>query len=139
MLVAYQESAGVYRDVSPAYPLPVTFAAATSGGLSFYRNLDLGTTGQVAKASAGQVYGYTLTNRSAGERFVKFYDKATAATSADTPVETVVLPPGTSVVYTSLYGVAYANGVGVRASTGLADNDNTAPSTNDVVVGVRYK
>jgi hypothetical protein len=117
----------------------IALQPTTSGGCSVYRNLDLGTTGQVAKASAGQVYGWVLKNRAAAERFVKIYDKASAPSGADTPVYTIPLDPGQVSVVAFPNGDAFAAGVSVRATTGIADADTGAPTTNDVVVAIRYK
>lgn len=118
---------------------PMSLAAATSGGSVPYRNIDLGVTGQVIKNGAGQIYGITLMNRAAAERFFKFYNKATAPDQTDTPVITYAMPATSNMVIASPDGVAYATGISVRASTGIADNDVGAPSTNDCVLSVRYK
>lgn len=103
-----------------------------------YRNINLGVTGQVIKSSKGQVFEYYFYNTSASVRFIKLYDKATAATSSDTPLRTYPIPATSGAnVYIS-QGLEFLNGIGIRACTGVADNDNTAPSANDVVVNVGY-
>lgn len=117
----------------------VTLAPGTSGGLSVYRSLDQGVTGGVVKASAGQMYGYYLYNGGSATRFVKIYDKATAATQADTPILTLPLPAGAAANVSHPNGVAFAAGIGVRASTGVADNDTGAPGTNEVCVNIYFK
>lgn len=112
----------------------------TSGGLSAYRNLDMGSTGVAVKTSAGQLYGYYLyNNSSSATRFVKIYDKASAASSSDTPVMTLPIPAGSAANVSFGAGIAFASGISVRAVTGVADNDTGAPSTNDVVVNLLYK
>lgn len=108
------------------------------GGCSIYKNLDVQTTGSVIKASPGQVYGYHFHNRNAAIRHLKFYNKATAATSGDTPVLTVSLPANWENDVWMPQGWDFSTGIGIRASTLVADNDNTAPTANDVVVGVWY-
>ena len=50
-----------------------------------YRNINLGTTGQVAKSSAGQVGGWYLFNSAASARFVKLYNKASSPDEAANP------------------------------------------------------
>ena len=35
-------------------------------------------------------------------------------------------------------GIAFTNGISVRATTGIADADTGAPSTNDVTVNLYY-
>ena len=55
------------------------------GASSVFRTLSLLTTAQDIKTSAGQVYGWYVSNNATSARFIKFYNKA-AATQADTPV-----------------------------------------------------
>lgn len=113
---------------------------STSGGLTTYRSLDLGSTGVAVKTSAGQLYGYYLyNNSSSATRFVKIYDKASAASSSDTPVMTLPIPAGSAANVSFGAGIAFASGISVRATTAIADNDTGAPSTNDVVVNLLYK
>ena len=109
------------------------------GGDSIYRNLDLGTTGQVVKASAGQVHSYVLLNLGAATRCFKLYDKATAPTQADTPKVTLCLAT-TQGANTGGLNWQFDNGISMRCTTGLADNDTGAPTANDcVVAGLGYK
>lgn len=118
---------------------PVNLQPTTSGGSSMYRNLDLGTTGQVVKNASGQLYGYYIYNNASATRFLKLYDKATAPTNSDTPVMTYPIPAGSAANVAFPNGVAFASGISVRATTGIADNDTGAPSTNDVVTNLNYK
>ncbi len=119
--------------------------ASPEGGSTPYRNINLGTTGQVIKASAGQLYGGICFNTAGATpsgtltRYLKIYDKATAPTGSDTPVMTIPLEDG---VPTALQipdcGVAFAAGISVRATTALADADTGAPGTNEVIVNLFY-
>lgn len=101
------------------------------------RQIALSTTGVVIKATGGNVYGWNLINPNTTSVVVKFYDKTTAATSSDTPIETIVVPaivsPNVSnSVFLQNEGNAQFNcatGISIRCCTGLADNDNTAPTT----------
>lgn len=113
---------------------------ATTGGLSIHRNIDAGVTAttQIAKASAGQLYGYFISNNAATARFVKVYNKATAPTEADTPVLTFQLPAASSANVSHPNGVAFSTGISYRASTGRADNDTGATTTGDVIVNLYY-
>lgn len=111
----------------------------TSGGSSLYRNLDLGVTGQVVKNGVGQIYGYFIANLGNANRYIKLYDKATAPTQADTPVATYPLGAGEKANVAFPNGLAFAAGISLRATTGLADNDVGAPTANDVVVNLNYK
>lgn len=132
-------SEGTSKEVFWNSNQTVAIAPTTSGGATPYRNLDLGVTGQVIKASAGQLYGYYVANQSASWRYLKWYDKATAPTQADTPVFTYPLPPNSAGHRGIPPGVAFAAGISVRASTAIADNDTGAPTANDVVLNAEYR
>lgn len=118
-----------------------TYAAANdrpNGGAAVYRNLGLGVTGEVAKITAGRLYGWHLANGGAAKAYVKVYDKATAPTQADTPILTLEIAAG-GVVHLALpTGIAFASGISARGTTGVADNDTGAPGTNDLVVNLFY-
>lgn len=118
----------------------------TAGGLSIFQSLDIDETEEDVKTSAGQVYGYSITNRATATRYVKFYN-ATAATvvvGTTTPVMTLGIP-GNSSDATMLsaafggMGIAFGTAITVAATTGFADNDTGAPGANDVLITVFYK
>src|SRR3954451_9824386 len=88
-----------------------------------YRNLDLGITGQVIKASPGEVSGWFIANNAVAARFVQLYNKATTPTQADTPQLTLQIPAGASANVLSEAGIDFTTGIAIRASTGVADND----------------
>lgn len=104
-----------------------------------YRNLSIGTTGAVVRASAGEVIWYHVTNTDASAMaYLKLYNKATAPTSGDTPIYTIGLPPRALVAFSlgrPLGG--FTAGIGVRASLNAADADNTAP-TSAVVLNMAH-
>lgn len=104
-----------------------------------YRNLSLGISGQVVKGSPGEVGGWFLQNRSASERFVKLYNKASAPSEADTPVLTLGIPAGEAANILSESGIDFTAGIGLRATTGVADADTGDTSANDVVVNLFYR
>lgn len=77
--------------------------------------------------------------------YIKFYDKATAATEADTPKYTLVVPaPATAANGNredALFpdpGLPFELGLAVRMVTGFADNDTGALSANEVLLNVEY-
>lgn len=113
-------------------------SARIGGGLTAYRNLDLGSTGQVVKNAEAKLYFYYLYNQAAATRFVKFYSKATAPTNGDTPVFTIPLPAGGGANIHLGPGLTFALGLGVRATTGVADADTGAPAANDVIVNLGF-
>lgn len=112
----------------------------TSGNFQLltHRNLNVQTTGSIIKANAGGIFDLTMSNANAAIRYVKLYNKATAPTSADTPVRTYLLPPSSTVVVPVTDGIGFTVGISMRASTGVADSDNTAPTANDVIVNIGY-
>ena len=118
-----------------------TNVKATTGGLSRYRLLSAATTNiNVVKASAGQVYTVHAYNTSAAVKFLKFYNKATAAVLAtDVPVETYPLQPTTMTrINITPFGSAFALGIGVAITGLVADTDVTVLALNDVVLNVHY-
>jgi len=124
---------------STVKPIP-----ATSGGLSISRTLSANnTTGIVVKASAGQVYTIIAHNTNAAARFLKIYNKATAPTvGTDTPVMTLPIPGNTAgagfVMDVGGMGIAFATGIGIGITTGVADADTGAPAANECVVNILF-
>jgi hypothetical protein len=123
----------------------VSQTPATSGGLSISRTLSAASTNATnAKGSAGQVYGWVITNTNAAARFVKLYNKATSPTvGTDTPVMTLVIPGNANgagqlaAEFTS--GIAFSAGIGYAITTGVADSDTGAVAANEVVVNLLFK
>jgi hypothetical protein len=88
--------------------------------------------------------GFVLSNVHATvAAYVKLYDKATAPTvGTDTPKMTILVPLAGSVVLTLSEvgeGIDFANGIGIGATTGAADNDTTAPTANNVIANIFYR
>ena len=104
-----------------------------------YRTLDCQPAGVNVKAGAGEVGGWCLSNNTGSVRYVKLYDKATTPTQADTPKMTLMLPANCLANVLAPAGVDFINGIGVRCSTGVADNDTGAPTANDVVVNLLWR
>lgn len=104
-----------------------------------YRNISLSTTGQVIKASSGCIYEYYFYNSGGAIVYIKLYNKATAATSSDTPVRTYAVGAGQGANCAIDLGIQFLTGIGIRASTGVADNDNTAPGANEVTVNIGFR
>lgn len=122
---------------------PFTAEQPASGSdqeVSSLRITNANDTGRVIKASPGNLYGYSLTNLTAGTIFVKFYNKATAPTAADTPALIVMVPASQSVYVPPNNGIiqSFSAGISVRAVTGAADADTTSPATAPII-DVRYK
>ena len=109
------------------------------GGATPYRAITLAATGLIVKATAGTLFSIAAHNLNAAVRYLKIYDKATAATEADTPKFTIPLPTGALQPITFPAGVAFANGIGIRCVTELADNGATGASASETIVNLTYK
>ena len=105
-----------------------------------YRNINLGATGQSVKASNGWMTGYYVVNRHATlERFIKIYNTAGAPNvGTDVPVITIPLQPQVAANVSLSDHIPFSLGIGIAATTGIADNDTGAPGSNDVVVNIYY-
>lgn len=120
--------------VNAAGAAAVNHVAATAGGATMAR-IKTGASNNLTsvKASAGQVYGYHLFNRTAGELFVKLYNKASApVVASDTPVYTIPLPPYGGVALTFPMGIAFGTGIAYAIVGGVADTNATSTAADDV-------
>ena len=106
-----------------------------------YRNIDGQPAGVLVAAGQSFLTGWALTNLGVAARHVKLYDTATAPDITMTPVATISLPAnghstanGNDGPQTG--GITFQRGIGIRVTTGIADNDATAPTANDVVVNL---
>lgn len=122
-------------------PWLVTPTPATSGGLSTFRSIDIDETEEEIKATAGQVFGWYLTNLATTRRYIKFYNATAASTTvgSTTPFLTIPLDAGQSANWDSTHGITFSTAICVAATTGVADADTGAPGTNDVVGNIFYK
>jgi hypothetical protein len=72
--------------------MPVQDRSGTATPYSYISAASANQDSQVVKASAGLVYAIQVFNINAAARYLKVYDKATAPTSADTPVKRILIP-----------------------------------------------
>ena len=119
-------------------PWTVIISTETTGGASMYSNLNLGNTGTAVKSSAASLYGYYFGNNGTGSLFVRLYNVTTAPTSTDTPVIRAYIPPSAAANLALTVPAAFTAGLGIRATTAQADNDTTAPGTDQAIVNVFY-
>lgn len=99
--------------------------------------LDLGTTGQIVSSAGGFLHSIVVTNQNATlTRYLKVYDKATAATAADTPI--LVVPLFAQKTKALVVDYKVSAGISVRATTGLATADTGAPGANEIVANFSY-
>jgi hypothetical protein len=117
----------------------------TGGGHSVYRNFQ--TSGAVIaaniKSSAGQVYSIVATNIGASPVYLRLYNETTSPpVTTDTPFFSCVIPGNTAgagiVIPMGNSGLAMGTGIGVRVTAGIADNDATALTANQVMINVLY-
>ena len=125
-------------DIVSSATVPARLVTNTTGGATAYRNLDVDENGVVVKGAPGQLYGYHVINQAAAARYVKIYNKATAPTNADTPLMTIAMAATSNATLDASNGIAFTAGIGLRATTALADADVGAPAGNDVVVNLFY-
>lgn len=110
----------------------------TSGGGLPYKNIDLNATGVLVKTGktyASDIYAY---NDTGATIYVKVYNKATAATSADTPIQVYGIATKTGECILGVQGIQLGLGYSVRCTTGVADADNTSPAANGCVFSTTY-
>ena len=106
-----------------------------------YRNLDVDESGDLAITGPKQLFGWIVTNMdSQNIHYLKIYDKATAPTvGTDTPKITIPLFTSHTYIDEIMGGIDFSLGIGVGATTGLADADTGAPGANEIVVTLLYK
>ena len=105
------------------------------------RNLDVDESGDNMVDAPAILYGYIIFNTATSFRYVKLYDDASAPTvGTDTPIATFAIPPQGGANLDFRDGMMiFQNGIGIGATTGVADNDTGAPGANDVIVNILYK
>lgn len=97
-----------------------------------------GTT--LCSAGKGNFAGGWLSNGPTA-RWVKFYDKATAPASTDTPIVAVYMPANSFIDLGPIWdAIPFALGLGVRMCVNGIDNDATytAFAANDCALSVLY-
>ncbi len=102
--------------------------------LTKFRSLTVSNTGEVVSTVACNLYSWNITNRHSAVIYVKFYDKATAASAADTPEMTIaVQATGTTTIRGFDLPESFGTGCSIRAVTESADNGTTSPATLPIV------
>ena len=97
-------------------------------GLACYRSLDINATGQLVIDGSNRLYGLCIQNLSGNDDcYVKLYNHANAPSSTDTPFATYYVKAETTLNLQFPQGIANNTGLGIRATNGVADNDNVNP------------
>lgn len=105
-----------------------------------YKNIDVDESGDSAVAHICQLFGILATNLDGTTIYLKIYNKATAPTvGTDTPVMTIPIPTLQTIEPVWAGGIDFSAGIGVGATTGVADNDTTGPGANETVITLLYK
>lgn len=102
-------------------------------------NIDVDESADLVVGHAATLHGWFIHNKNAATLYVKFYNKATAATvGTDTPKLTIPIPTGASANVEFTGGIEFALGISVGATTGVATADTGAPAANDCIVETFY-
>jgi len=115
--------------------------ATSTGGATPFHLVSAGSANNTnIKASAGSLYGYSISNTTASTtEFVKFFNKATAPVAGtDTPIWTVQIAGSTTVTAYFSTPIACSLGLGLATVTGAADNNSTGVSAGDLVINAIY-
>jgi hypothetical protein len=90
------------------------------------------TNDTLVRAGIGDLFRIQGYNANAAARYLKLYNKATAPTSADTPIMTRRLAPQSEFVLDFPTPFYFSLGIGYRLTTGVADADTGALTAGDV-------
>jgi hypothetical protein len=121
-------------------PWLVTQSPATSGGLTTYHLVSAASTNATnIKASAGQLYCYSIFNTNASMRKVAFHNTAGAPTAGASVFFSLPIPGSGGANVCSDSGIPFSSGIAITTVTGAADSDNTAVGANDLIINLFYK
>ena len=97
------------------------------------------TNGTVVKASAGTVYGVTVSNINAAIRYLKLYNSTTVTVGTTTPAITLAIPAGGFVnVNWGPMGMRFGTGICLAMTTGATDADTGAVAANEIKSTISY-
>jgi hypothetical protein len=115
--------------------------AGTSGGSTASHTMSAASTNANSlKASAGMVYGLSISNANASARYFKLYNKASSPTvGTDTPILTLQVPGNGTVIRAYPVGLVLGTGIAWACTGGIADSDTTAIGANDCSIDIDYK
>jgi hypothetical protein len=120
---------------------------SSESGFLTYRNTALTNTAVAVKATGGSVMGWNFVNPNTTPVYVKFYNIVAASVTVGTSAVTltILVPPGDGTtpgmffLEPDLIPIeVFSTAIAITCVTGLADNNNTAPSTA-IHASVRYK
>lgn len=102
------------------------------------------TTAIIIKPTGGTVYSVEAFNNGAAVAYIKLYNSASATCGSGTPMVRYLVPfgatnSGAGFTSANINGDAFANGIVMCVTTGIADNDTGAPPASTFIVNIHYK
>lgn len=125
---------------------PVSIAASAAGGATPLGNIGANnTTAVVVKGSPGTLYGVQIYGIGSAPAYLKLYNATSATCGSGTPVKRLMIPAastaangaGSNVTF-GPQGVAFGTGITYCVTTGIADNDTTAPAASTFLINVDW-
>jgi hypothetical protein len=108
--------------------------AGTAGAITATHHVSAATTNAtVAKASAGRLMGFCLSNTTAAWVYIAFHNSSTTPTAGTGVVRKFGIAPGATLLIEFMYGISFATGIGFTTVTGSADADATAVTAGALV------
>ncbi len=126
--------------------LAVTVGALATGGSSTTGNIAANnTTAVVVKAAAGTLYGVQVYGLGSAPAYLKIYNATSATCGSGVPVKRIMIPAastaangaGSNIAF-GTSGVAFGTGITYCVTTGIADNDTTAPAAATFLINVDW-
>ena len=102
------------------------------------------TTAIIVKSAGGTVYSVDAFNNGGTIAYVKLYNATTATCGSGTPMARYMIPFGATSSgggfnVSNINGDAYANGIVMCITTGIADSDTSAPAASTYIVNVHLR
>lgn len=99
---------------------------------------DLNTVGESVFTTAGQIYGWNISNTGNTYVYIKFFDNVAPVIGTTTPTLVISVPPGGNNSSFSYEGIYFANACYIFATTGPANNNLDDPSLHQVIGEIFY-
>jgi len=128
----------IYNDDVPGLAITIS----PSLPWSTFRSVTIVETPEEIIAAAANIHGWYIYNAATSVRYVKFWDIDTTPTIAtDTAALklTLAIPKGQAANVSFSSGIKFENGIYVAVTTGIADDDETAPTEGDITANIFYK
>lgn len=114
----------------------MAFTSLTGPAFRSFDSLTVNSTAQAVKASAGNVYGWTIINLSAAAIYVKIYNKAAASVNpaSDVPIKRLLVPANSMIHESPLACQDVCDtAISVRCVTDSGDTGTTNPATAPII------